>query len=69
MIKDPRKLVVELAQKVGKHDAQRLLVDEGVSTSTAQKLVGARYHSEVKELTRQAIMRAFDAARRQKLIA
>lgn len=64
MIKDPKKVVLEIAQQVGKHEAQRLLVDEGVSTSTAQKLVANRYHFEVGQLVRQAIMRALEASKR-----
>lgn len=61
MIKDPKKLVMEIADRVGKHGARKLLVDEGVSTSTADKLVGDRYESEVKELVRNAILRAYEA--------
>lgn len=66
MVKDPKKLVMEIANRVGKHGARKLLVDEGVSTSTADKLVCNRYDSEVKELVRQAILRAYEA---HKLVA
>lgn len=64
MVKDPKKVVLEIAQQVGKHEAQRLLVDEGVSTSTAQKLVANRYKNEVGQLIKQAILRAHEAAKR-----
>lgn len=63
MVKDPKKLVTEIANRVGKHGARRLLVDEGVSTSTADKLVGNRYVSEVKELVRNAILKAYEKAK------
>lgn len=69
MLKDPKIIVRELASQVGKHEAQKLLVDEGVSTSTAQKLVSDRYKPEIKELVRQAIGRAIEAAKSRKLIA
>lgn len=64
-MKDPKQLVAALAQQVGKHGAQRLLVDEGVSTSTAQKLVAERYKAEVGQLIRQAILRACENAKKE----
>lgn len=64
MLKDPKKVVLEIANQVGKHEAQRLLVDEGVSTSTAQKLVANRYKPEVGQLVKQAILKAAAAAKR-----
>jgi hypothetical protein len=64
MVKDPKVLVKEIASRVGKHGARKLLVDAGISTSTADKLVGDRYASEVKELTRQAILRAHEACKK-----
>jgi hypothetical protein len=60
---DPKKLVLELAKQIGKGEARRLLVEEGVSTSTAEKLVGERYESEVRGLVRAAILRAMQAAK------
>jgi hypothetical protein len=63
MMKDPKELVRKLTQQVGKHEAKRLLVDEGVSTSTADKLVADRYKSEVKELIRKAIVGAVGKAK------
>jgi hypothetical protein len=65
MTKDPKKVVMEIAQQVGKHGARKLLVDEGVSTSTADKLVTNRYPNEVGQLVKQAILRAYEVAKRQ----
>jgi hypothetical protein len=64
MAKDPKELVKQLAQQVGKHEARRLLVEEGVSTSTAEKLVGARYKNEVGLLIKDAVLRALESAKR-----
>ncbi len=66
MMKDPKKAACELAARVGKHEAQRLLMSEGVSSSLAQKLVGNRYQAEnIGQLVRQAILRALEAAKLQ----
>ncbi len=65
MVKDPKLLVKQIANHVGKHGARRLLVDEGISTSTADKLVGNRYSNEVGQLVTQAIHRAYEVAKRQ----
>ena len=66
MNKDSKEVVLEIARQVGKHEAQRLLVNEGVSTSTAQKLVYEKYKAEVGEMMRRAIARAADAAEKLK---
>lgn len=58
MAKDPKKIVQEIANQVGKHEARKRLVDEGVSTSTADKLVRDRYPSEIGQLLLQAILKA-----------
>lgn len=65
MVKDPKKLIIEIANHVGKHEARRLLVDEGVSTSTADKLVTNRYKNEVGQLIRQAILKAYEAYKKE----
>jgi len=65
MAKDPKILVKEIANHVGKHGARKLLVDEGISTSTADKLVAERYASEVGQLVLAAILRASARAKRQ----
>lgn len=65
MNKDPKKVVMEIANHVGKHDARKLLVDEGISTSTADKLVANRYKNEVGQLIKQAILRAYEVSKRQ----
>lgn len=64
MIKDPKKIVKEITNQLGKHEARRLLVDEGLSTSIAEKLVGNRYQNEVGQLVRQAILKAYDASKK-----
>ncbi len=64
MIKDPKKTVRDIADQVGKQEARRLLVVEGISTSMADKLVADRYGSEVRQLVRQAIGRALEAAKK-----
>lgn len=61
MVKDVKKLALEIADRVGKHEARKLLVEAGISTSTAEKLVRNVYASEIKELTRQAILKAYEA--------
>ncbi len=65
MVKDPKAVVKEIATHVGKHDARKLLVNEGISTSTADKLVANRYSNEVGQLIKQAILRAYAVAKRQ----
>lgn len=65
MLKDPKRAVIEVAKQVGKHETQRLLVEQGVSTSTAQKLVADKYPSkELGQLLVQAIVRAVEASKK-----
>lgn len=64
MDRDPKEIVRQLALQVGKHEARRRLVDEGISTSTADKLVGERYPSEIGQLLLQAILKARMAIKR-----
>lgn len=47
MLKDPKKAVQELVEQVGKAKARELLEKAKVNESTAEKLVGGRYVSEV----------------------
>lgn len=63
--RDPKELVQELAESLGKNEAKKFLVAEGISTSTADKLVGNRYASEVRGLVQQAIIRACESARKR----
>jgi hypothetical protein len=62
MSKDTKKKVKELVQLAGKRGALALLIKEGLSASTADKLIRDRYPSEAKELIRMAIARAIQAA-------
>lgn len=61
MVSDPKKLVLEIAARVGKHETEKLLMAEGVASSTAGKLAANRYDSEIKELVKNAILRAYEA--------
>ena len=54
--------VEDLAKKLGKPEARRLLVIEGLSPHTADKIMGGRYQSEMGPLVRDAIRRAIVAA-------
>ncbi len=63
MIKDPKKLIKELASQVGRPEAKRLLVTEGISVSVADKLVRDVYKSDVGLLVQDAISRAIKAAK------
>jgi hypothetical protein len=65
MVKDAKKAVMEITSRVGKHGACKLLVGEGISTSTAEKLVANRYANEIGQLVRQAIFRAHEASKNQ----
>lgn len=65
MIKDPKITVRELVARVGKHEASRLLVEAGVSTSTTSKLVSNNYKSEVKNLVTQAIAKAWELSKKR----
>lgn len=65
MVKDPKAVVDEIAELVGKPEAKRLLINEGVSVSVSDKLVGRRYESEVGTLVRNAVLRALEKAKEQ----
>lgn len=67
MVKDPKDLVREITDMVGKPEAKRLLVSEGISTSLSEQLVRQVYQSSVKLLVQRAIERAFEAAKRKKV--
>ena len=61
--KDPKNTVRQIETLVGRKEALRLMVIEGVSPSTADKLLAERYDSEVGALLSLAIARAMDAAK------
>lgn len=65
MVKNPKKLVKELSAQVGRPEAKRLLVVEGVSISTADKLVRDVYKNEVGLLIQAAILKAVEASKKQ----
>lgn len=56
---------MELARLLGKGEARRLLVVEGVSPHTADKVINGRYASEIGTLVGAAIKRALEAAKKQ----
>ena len=64
MSKDPREIVQELVQMIGKRKAERLLISENISPSVANKLARNAYPSEIGELVAAAILRAKEAALR-----
>lgn len=64
--KDPKKLAIEMAAHVGKREAIRLLINEGLSPSIAEKLAAGRYAAaNVNYLTTLAIVRAHEASKAQ----
>jgi hypothetical protein len=58
MDRDPKKVVKEIVQLVGKRKAERLLIGENVSPSTAGKLTRGKYESAVGDLIATAIANA-----------
>lgn len=66
MVEDPKELVREIVARVGKHEARELLEEADVNESTAEKLVGGRYKSEVGFLLLQKIFSAHAAAQRKR---
>lgn len=62
MSRDPKEVVQEIVELVGKREAVRLLVVADVSTSVAGKLVRGVYESEVGALVAAAIEKARAAA-------
>lgn len=65
MVKDPKKLIKQLTSQVGKPEAKRLLISEGISISTADKLVREVYKNEVGLLIRAAVLRAVKASEQE----
>jgi hypothetical protein len=61
--KDWSQALDELTDLVGKPEAKRLLVLEGISVGTADKLVGRRYPSQPRHLVAAAIHRALEATK------
>lgn len=62
MTKDPKIVVKEIVQLVGKRRAEKLLVQADVSTSMAGKLVRDKYDSEIGVHIAAAIEKARTAA-------
>ncbi len=60
--KDLKKMAEQFALKVGKPMARKLLVLEGVSPHTADKIISGRYPSEIGELLGNAIKRVVKAS-------
>lgn len=63
--KNLKKDIADLAKRVGKPEARRLLVVAGISPHTADKLIGERYPSEVGILVGAAIQRAIEASKQE----
>jgi hypothetical protein len=63
MVMDPKEAVAELTSLVGKREARDILERFKVNESTAEKLVGGRYKSEVGFLLLQKIYKALEAAK------
>lgn len=61
---DPKDIVRQLEALVGKRAARRLMVVEGLSPSTADKLLRECYPSEVGALLGDALERALNAAKK-----
>ncbi len=60
---NPKDIVRELVDRVGKREARRLLVISMVAPDTAAKLVNGRYQSEVGDLLGGAIGRANESSK------
>lgn len=60
---DPRESVLELVALVGRSEARTLLVLEGVSPHTADKLTAGKYPSRVGKLMGDAIERVLSSVR------
>lgn len=56
-------MAVDLAARIGKSEARRRLVVEGVSPHTADKIIGSRYPSEIGVLLGAAIQRAIEVSK------
>lgn len=62
MSKDPKRVVQEIVDLVGKRRAERILINADVSPSVAGKLVRGKYDSEIGVLVAAAIDKARAAA-------
>lgn len=62
MSKDPKDVIKEIVQLIGKVRAERLLIVNDVAPSTACKLVRGAYASAVGELLAEKIKRTRKAA-------
>lgn len=60
-----RSFVDKLTQKVGKSEAMRMLVIEGLAPGTADKIAGNRYFSQPGCMVMDAIKRALEKAEAQ----
>jgi hypothetical protein len=58
MSKDPKGIVKEIIKLMGEPEAERLLIEAGLSPSLAAKLKRGKYKSEVGRLAADAIARA-----------
>lgn len=65
MVEDPKKVVREIVAQLGKREAQSVLEAQKVNKSTAEKLAGGRYSSEVGFLLAQKIYRAHEIVQRK----
>lgn len=66
MSKDPKEIVREIVDMVGKSKAVRLLVKADASPSVAGKLTRGTYASEIGDLLAGAIRRAHQMASEEK---
>lgn len=60
MIRDPKEVLKEVVERVGKRAARELLLNLKVNPSTAEKLVGERYEWDIGFLLLQKIYRAHE---------
>ncbi len=61
MTKDPRDAVKDLVRREGRRRVLGALIEEGISASTADKLVRGLYPSKVKDLVGMAIHRVTES--------
>ena len=63
--KDYKKLAFDMGERLGTAKAHSLLTGQGVSPSTATKLLAGSYPSEIGLLLGSAVVRAERASRKQ----
>ena len=63
MRKDPKAVVKEIVNKVGKPRAEKLLIAHEISPSTAGKLVRGKYKSVIGVFVAAAIEKTLEAAK------